>query len=142
MLEKLINRLTGSSSPREGSDPTADKLKHLLSATGVDPAKWGERLQYALIASAANQEETQTLLDAVRLHSWEELRKLKGWNAKGDNVTAYAIVSSENTGVVLVAKSPYELYGTEELWRMEDITREEGKRIVNSNPLPEWNSLG
>ena len=140
MLEKLINRLTGAS-PRVDADPTADKLRRLLTTTGVDPDQWGDHLTYALIASASNQDETQALLDAVRLRSWEELRMLKGWNPKGDNVTVYAIVSSEKNGAVLVANSPYELYGTEELWRIEDISKDEGTRIVNSSPLPEWSSL-
>jgi hypothetical protein len=141
MFETLINRLTGAA-PRKSSDPTADKLKHLLAATGVDPGKWGEHLTYALIASASTKPEAEALLSAVRNHSWEELRKLKSWDAKGDNVTAYAIVSSENTDAVLVASSSYELYAKDEVWRIEDISSEEGKRIVNSTSLPEWSSLG
>jgi hypothetical protein len=85
-----------------------------------------ESHQYAVIATRiiGEQEKPRVteLIGHRRVHRWGALHSFKEWKGDRDDVVVYAIRGPHNAGVVILVRSPYELYENDEVFVQEMVT--------------------
>jgi hypothetical protein len=131
-------------STRKSKDATAVMLRQLIPACPVCNGKL-ESHQYAVIATTiiGEQEKPRVteLISHVRMHHWDALSSFKEWKGDRDDVVVYAIRGPHDAGVVILVRSPYELYENDELFVQEMVTAEELAVISGLVPLTDWRPL-
>jgi hypothetical protein len=142
MLAGVIRNLMRSTP--KSKDATAVKLRELMSACPVCNRKMESHL-YALIATTIIGEQegprVTELISHVRSHRWEAMNSFKEWKADRDDVVVYAIRGPHDAGVVILVRSPYELYENDEVFVQEMVTSEELAVISGLVPLTDWRPL-
>jgi hypothetical protein len=98
--------------------------------------------QFALIATTiiGEQEKPRVteLIGHVRMHRWDALHSFKEWKGDRDDVVVYAIRGPHDAGVVILVRSPYELYENDKICVQEMVTAEELAVISELVPLTDW----
>ena len=75
------------------------------------------------------------------MHRWDALHSFKEWEGDRDDVLVYAIRGPHDAGVVILIRSPLELYEPDEVFVQEMVTAEELAAITGLVPLTDWRPL-
>jgi len=81
-----------------------------------------------------------SLLGSVKQHEWGRLVQFKEWNAQADNLVVYVIKGDHQDGTILVIKSVFELYASNDLILVERVTDAE-IAAISSYLLLEWQQM-
>jgi hypothetical protein len=65
----------------------------------------------------------------VRKHEWNQLNDFKDWDSTADNLVAYAMKGSHESGVIIVLKDVFELYEQDELVLQETLSPTEMLKV-------------
>lgn len=126
------------------SDATATKLKKLLSSCYACKASLDSH-QFAIMGTTVVSDENQPriiqFLRHVKQHEWNDLSQFKDWKANRNNLLAYSISCPNGGGMVMVVRSPFELYENDEVYLQEVTTPEEQPTISKVVPPGEWQAL-
>jgi hypothetical protein len=100
---------------------------------------------FALTATAIIGEDEKAriteLISRVRKHDWAALHSFKEWKATCDNAVVYAIKGPHPEGVVILIRSPYELYERDEIFVQEIVNSEDLAAISELVLSSDWQPL-
>jgi hypothetical protein len=126
------------------SDATATKLKKLLSSCSACKVSL-DCHHFAIMGTTVVSDENQPriiqFLRYVKQHEWNDLSKFKDWQTERNNLVVYSIACPNGGGMVVVVRSPFELYENDEVYLQETITPEEQLTISKVVPPGEWRAL-
>ena len=77
----------------------------------------------------------------VKRREWNDLSHFKEWQADRDNLLAYAISCPNGGGMIVVVRSPCEMYDSDEVYLQETFTPNEQRVISEVVPAGEWHAL-
>jgi hypothetical protein len=125
-------------------DATATALKKLLPSCSACKAAIDSH-HFAVIGTTVigDQEKPRVtqFLRHVKQHEWNDLSQFKDWHVARDNLLAYSIYCPNGGGMVVVVRSPFELYDGAEVYLQETITPNE-QQVISEAVLPsEWHAL-
>jgi hypothetical protein len=142
MLARAIRYLMRSTA--KSKDATAVKFRELMPACPVCNGKMDGH-QFALIAKTIIGEQegprVLELINNVRIHRWDALHSFKEWKGDRDDVVVYAIRGPHDAGVVILVRSPYELYENDEVFVREMVAAAELAVISGLVPVTDWQPL-
>jgi hypothetical protein len=128
----------------EGSNPTATKIRRLVSRCSVCKAALsGHRFAEiaSTVATEANKSNVQKLLKHVKEHQWSALLGYRDFQADQNTVIVYLIAGPHTGGMVVLIRDPVELYEGAELYLQEQLDTDELEAIVTLIPAENWKDL-
>lgn len=132
-------------SQKKATDATAVEFKKLLPSCSACNAAIDSH-HFALIGTTVigdqGKPRVTQFFGHVKRHEWNDLSQFKEWQALRDNLVAYSISCPSGGGMVVVVRSPFELYDHDEVQLLETVTPDE--QLVISGIVPttaEWHKL-
>jgi hypothetical protein len=126
---------------KRADDATATKLKKLLTSCSACKASLDSH-HFAIIGTTVVGDQYKPrvthFLHHVKKHEWNDLSQYKDWQTDRDNLVAYFIACPNGGGVVVVVRSPFELYENDEVYLQEMLTPEELPAISKVVSPGEW----
>jgi hypothetical protein len=131
-------------SRKKETDAAAIALRKLLPSCSVCKAAIDSH-HFAVVGTTVigDPEEPRVtqFLRHVKRREWSDLRRFKDWQADRDNLPTYSISCPNGGGMVVVVRSPFELYDSDEVYLQETITPDEQRLISEAVPPGEWQAL-
>ena len=130
-------------SGKEGITATGAMLRTLLPSCPVCKQNIKGHFFAQVASTIANDSHKPVLtriFSAVRQHEWDLLTEFKEWDALADNLVVYAIRGHHADATLLVIKSVFELYASNDLILLERITDAELAAISSQTTL-EWQKV-
>lgn len=123
---------------------TAEKLLKLLPICPACNITAQGHL-FALTATAIIGENAKVriteLISHVRRHDWAALLSFREWKATSDTAVVYAIQGPHPEAVVILIRSPYELYERDEIFVQEIVTSTDLAAISELVLPSDWQPL-
>jgi hypothetical protein len=142
MLREALHNMRTNRKGAGGA--TAAKLKKLLPKCPVCNAA-SDSHQFALMGTTVigDQEKPRVIkfFGHVKRHEWNDLNQFKDWQSQRDHLVAYAITCPHGAGMVVVVRSPFELYEADEVFLQETLTSEDLATVSGLVPQSEWQEL-
>ena len=118
-------------------------LKLLLICPACNVTAQGHLLALISTAIIGKDEKARIteLICRVRKHEWAALHSFKEWKATCDNAVVYVIKGPHPEGVVILLRSPYELYESDDIF-LQEIVNSADLATISELVLPsDWQPL-
>jgi hypothetical protein len=131
-------------SRKRADDATVAKLKKLLPSCSACKTAIDSH-HFAVIGTTVVGDQQKPRVTEffrhVKQHEWNDLSQFKDWQADRDNLLAYSISCPNGGGMVVVVRSPFELYDSDEVYHQETFTPDEQRIISEAVPPGEWQAV-
>jgi len=89
------------------------------------------------VADKKNKPRLEEFFNNVKTHDWRSLNSFSDWKGDKNNMEAF-VVRCASGGVMFVLRNPYELYETDELYLLENISSAEMAEVERLVPSTSW----
>jgi hypothetical protein len=99
---------------------------------------------YVVFASDVVDKEKQHLIEffeSFKSHDWRKLVTFQRWEGLSDNVELYGILCGSDSVVLVVIRSPFELYESNEILAIEALDEDDSKAFLEWAKDKNWKSI-
>jgi hypothetical protein len=79
--------------------------------------------------------------ESLKQHDWPKLFSFQRWEGLSDNVELYGILCGTDSVVLVVVRSPFELYDSDEILAIEALHQDDSKALLRLAKDKNWKTI-
>jgi len=129
---------------KKQEDATAAELRRMLKvcpACGANLNNHSYAIFAVTVASGERKKELLEFFQALKAHDWRKVRQFEDFDPLHNAAEAFALKCVSGSLVLLMVRSPFELYDASNIMDFEVLDGESGKELSALIEADEWRML-